>query len=103
MSQNMRAEVPSPSAQGRSSKLLGSGLASTSDSCTRLKPSIDEPSNRMPSSNAPSSSTGEMANDLSWPKTSVNHSRIMRTPRSSTVRSTYSRWRSVLSIRESCG
>ena len=98
MSQNTRADVPTPSAQGRISKLLGSGLARTSDSCTREKPSIDEPSNRMPSSKAPSSSTGEIANDLSWPNTSVNHSRTMRTPRSSTVRSTYSRWRSELSM-----
>jgi hypothetical protein len=98
MSQNTRADVPTPSAHGRISKLLGSGLASTSDSCTRENPSIDEPSKRMPSSNAPSSSTGEMANDLSWPSTSVNHRRIMRTPRSSTVRSTYSRWRSELSM-----
>ena len=88
MSQNIRAEVPSPSAHGRSSKVLGSGLASTSLSCTRLKPSMAEPSNRMPSSKASSSSAGEMATDLSWPSTSVNHSRTRRTPRSSTVRST---------------
>src|SRR5215510_14661575 len=57
----------------------------------------------MPSSNAPSSPTGEMANDLRVPSTSVNQSRTMRTPRSSTVRSTYSRWRSRLSMSEKDG
>ena len=88
MSQNMRAEVSSSSAHGSSSKVFGSGLASTSLSCTRLKPSIAEPSKCMPSSKAFSSSAGEMANDFSWPRTSVNQSRTRRTPRSSTVRST---------------
>src|SRR5262245_39217569 len=44
-----------------------------------------------------------MANDLSVPSTSVNHRRTMRTPRSSTVRSTYSRWRSELSMGEKDG
>jgi hypothetical protein len=38
--------------------VFGSGMASTSLSCTRLKPSIDEPSNVMPSSSAFSSSAG---------------------------------------------
>ena len=88
MSQNMRADGPVASAHGSSSKLLGSGRASTSLSCTRLKPSMAEPSNCMPSSKAPSSSAGEMAKLLSWPSTSVNQSRMSRTPRSSTVRST---------------
>ena len=88
MSQNMRAEVSSSSAHGSSSKVFGSGLASTSLSCTRLKPSMAEPSKCMPSSKAFSSSAGEMANDFSWPRTSVNQSRMSRTPRSSTVRST---------------
>ena len=41
MSQNIRAAGASGSAQGSSSKLLGSGMASTSLSCTRLKPSIE--------------------------------------------------------------
>ena len=88
MSQNMRADGSSPSTHGSSSKLLGSGRASTSLSCTRLKPSMAEPSNVMPSSKAFSSSAGVMANDFSWPSTSVNQSRMSRTPRSSTVRST---------------
>ena len=42
----------------------------------------------MPSSKAFSSSAGGMAKRLSWPRTSVNHRRTSRTPRSSTVRST---------------
>ena len=68
--------------------MLGSGTASTSLSCTRLKPSIDEPSKDMPSSSAFSSSTGLMAKLFSWPSTSVNQRRTRRTPRSSTVRIT---------------
>ena len=61
---------------GSSSKLLGSGRASTSLSCTREKPSMDEPSKVMPSSRAFSSSAGVMAKDFSWPRTSVNQSRM---------------------------
>ena len=67
---------------------VGVGRARTSLSCTREKPSIAEPSNVMPSSSAFSSSTGLMAKLLSWPSTSVNHSRTRRTPRSSTERRT---------------
>jgi len=88
MSQNMRAEVSSRSVQGSSSKVFGSGRASTSLSWTRLNPSMAEPSNCMPSSKALSSSAGLMANDFSWPSTSVNQRRMRRTPRSSTVRRT---------------
>jgi len=54
----------------------------------RLNPSIDEPSNDMPSSSAFSSSAGLMAKLFRFPSTSVNQSRMSRTPRSSTVRST---------------
>src|SRR5690606_21942554 len=57
---------------------------------TRESPSIEEPSNPMPSANAPSSSAGAMATDFSTPRTSVNHSRMNRTSRSSIARSTYS-------------
>src|SRR5688500_14953974 len=49
-----------------------------------------EPSNSMPRSKASSSSAGVIANDLRNPSTSVNHRRMKRTSRSSTVRSTYS-------------
>ena len=59
-----------------------------SDSWTRLNPSMAEPSKVMPSSRAVSSSAGVMAKLLSWPRTSVNHMRTKRTPRSSTVRRT---------------
>ena len=61
-----------------------------SDSWIRLNPSIDEPSNPFPSANAPSSSCDVIVNDFRNPRTSVNHSRMKRIPRSSTVRRTYS-------------
>ena len=88
MSQNMRASGAAGSAHGSSSKLLASGRARTSLSCTREKPSMDEPSKVMPSSRAFSSSAGLMAKLFSWPRTSVNQSRMSRTPRSSTERRT---------------
>ena len=44
MSQNMRASGAFGSAHGSSSKLFASGTASTSLSCSRLKPSIELPS-----------------------------------------------------------
>src|SRR5919201_1480439 len=44
----------------------------------------------MPRSKASSSSAGVIANDFRKPSTSVNHRRMKRTSRSSTVRSTYS-------------
>jgi len=90
MSQNMRAEMssPLPLRAGMSSNVSGSGRATMSASATRLKPSMDDPSNTMPCSKAASSSAGEMANDLSCPATSVNHRRIRRTRRSVTRRST---------------
>ena len=56
---------------------------------------IDDPSNPMPSSNAPSSSAGAIATDFRNPSTSVNHSRTNRISRSSSVRSTNSFWRSM--------
>ncbi len=76
------------SPHGSISKVLGSGMASTSLSWTREKPSIDEPSNVIPSSRAFSSSAGLIAKLFNVPRTSVNQSRINRTPRSSTVCST---------------
>jgi hypothetical protein len=42
----------------------------------RLKPVIDEPSKPIPSSSAPSSSSLPTAKLLSWPRMSVNHSRM---------------------------
>ena len=67
---------------------MASGMASTSLSWTRLKPSMVEPSKVMPSSRAFSSSAGVIWKDLGVPSTSVNHIWTKRTPRSSTVRST---------------
>ena len=68
MSQNIRA-VPGDSARhGRIWNVDGSGLASMSDSWTRVKPSIAEPSKPMPSANAPSSSAGATATDLRKPE-----------------------------------
>ena len=66
MSQNIRAEWwwPALVAQGSTWKVDGSGLATVSDSETRAKPSIEDPSKPMPSSKAPSSSAGAMATDL---------------------------------------
>ena len=90
MSQNIRAVAGVSPRHGRIWNVDGSGLASMSDSCTRAKPSIADPSKPMPSLNAPSSSAGAMATDFSEPSTSVNHSRTKRTSRSSSARSTKS-------------
>jgi hypothetical protein len=68
----------------------GSGKATMSDSWIRLKPSIDEPSNPIPSVKAPSSSWDVIVNDFRKPRTSVNQSRTNRIPRSSMVFRTYS-------------
>ena len=88
MSQKTRASTAFGSPHGSTSNVLGSGMASTSASWMRLKPSIEEPSKVMPSSSAFSSSAGLMAKLFRFPRTSVNQSRMRRTPRSSTVRST---------------
>jgi hypothetical protein len=60
MSQKTRATPAPSSCQGSSWKVFGSGRARTSDSWTRLKPSMAEPSKVMPSSRAFSSSAGVM-------------------------------------------
>ncbi len=49
MSQKMRASGALGSPHGSTSNVLGSGIASTSASWMREKPSIDEPSNVIPS------------------------------------------------------
>ena len=66
---------PSGSPHGSTSNVFGSGIASTSLSWMRLNPSIDEPSNVIPSSSAFSSSAGLIAKLFRLPSTSVNHSR----------------------------
>ena len=91
MSQNTRASGVLVSPHGNTSKVSGSGIANTSASWIRENPSIDEPSNVIPSSRAFSSSAGLIAKLFRLPRMSVNHRRIRRTPRSSTLRSTYSR------------
>ena len=88
MSQNTRATDSVWPCQGSSWNVLASGRARTSASWTRLKPSMAEPSNVIPSSRAFSSSAGVMLKALGVPRTSVNHSWTKRMPRSSTVRST---------------
>ena len=90
MSQNMRPVPGLAPRHGSTWNVHGSGLATMSDSDTRAKPSIAEPSKPMPSANAPSSSAGAMATDLRMPSTSVNQSRTKRMSRSSIVRSTNS-------------
>jgi hypothetical protein len=55
-----------------------------SDSSIALKPVIDEPSKPMPPSNASSSSPALIEKLLSWPRMSVNQSRMKRIFRSAT-------------------
>ena len=61
-----------------------------SDSSIALKPVIEEPSKPIPPSNASSSSLLLIENDFSWPRMSVNHSRMKRMSRSCTRRVTSS-------------
>ena len=89
MSQNILATCASDF-HGMIWKVEGSGNATMSDSWIRLNPSMELPSNPIPSVKAPSSSCGVMAKDLRVPRTSVNHKRMNLMPRSSMVRRTYS-------------
>src|SRR5207248_10160023 len=84
-----------PPSNGNTWNVVGSGIATMSDSCTRANPSIADPSNPIPSSNAASSSAGATLTDFNVPSTSVNHNRTKRMSRSSSVRSTNSCWRSM--------
>ncbi len=86
MSQKIRASGVVGSPNGNNSNVFGSGTARTSASWIRENPSIDDPSNVIPSARAFSSSAGEMAKLLRLPRMSVNHIRTRRTPRSSTLR-----------------
>ena len=87
MSQNIRATACSV-CHGMIWNVAGSGTAIMSDSWIRLNPSIEEPSNPIPSANAPSSSCDVIVNDFRKPSTSVNHRRMNRMPRSSIARRT---------------
>ena len=82
----MRATPPpfSSGRHGSTANVVGSGIAIMSDSSIALKPVIEEPSKPIPPSNASSSSSALIENDFSWPRMSVNQSRMKRMPRSST-------------------
>jgi len=84
MSQNIRPTPCSSGRHGRIANVDGSGIAIMSASSTGLKPVIEEPSKPIPFSSASSSSAALIANDLSWPRTSVNQSRMKRRLRSAT-------------------
>ena len=60
----MRAAPGASVRQGRIENVAGSGFANISDSVTRAKPSIAEPSKPIPSSKAFSSSAGAIATDF---------------------------------------
>ena len=85
----MRATAFSSSGrQGIIAKVEGSGIAIMSDSSIGLKPVIEEPSKPMPPSKASSSSEELIEKLFSWPRTSVNQSRMKRTSRSLTISAT---------------
>ena len=84
MSQNIRATPASPGRQGSGSKVDGSGIAIMSDSSIALKPVIEEPSKPIPPSNASASSVTLIEKAFSWPRMSVNQSRMKRMSRSAT-------------------
>src|SRR3954453_1224208 len=84
-SANMRATPDSLSGRhGRMLYVVASGTAIMSDSSMALKPVIEEPSKPIPPSKASSSCAELIENDFSRPRTSVNHRRMKRIPRSST-------------------
>ena len=78
----MRATPSSVGRHGSTANVVGSGSAIMSDSSIALKPVIEEPSKPIPPSNASSSSLLLIENDFSWPRTSVNQSRMKRMSRS---------------------
>ena len=84
MSQNIRATPSSSGRQGSEANVVGSGIATMSDSSMALKPVIEEPSKPMPRSNASSSSAALIENDFRWPRMSVNQKRMKRMSRSAT-------------------
>ena len=80
----MRATPASSGRQGSTRKVEMSGMAIMSDSSMALKPVIDEPSKPIPPSNASSSSAELIEKLFSWPRMSVNQSRMKRMSCSST-------------------
>src|SRR3954454_21261642 len=85
MSQNIRPTPCASGRQGSTANVLGSGMAIMSDSSIALKPVIDEPSKPIPPSNASSSSSLFTEKLFSCPRMSVNHRRMKRMSRSSTI------------------
>jgi len=65
--------------QGSIANVVGSGRAIISDSSIRAKPSIEEPSNPIPSPKARGSSFTVMVKPFKNPSTSVNHNLIYLT------------------------
>jgi hypothetical protein len=79
-SQIIRPTFDSPERHGMTTKVAGSGIATMSDSSIALKPVIDEPSKPMPSSSAPSSSSGVIAKLFRCPSRSLNQRSIDSMP-----------------------
>jgi len=61
----MRPTPCSSGRQGSTAKVAGSGIAIMSDSSIALNPVIEDPSNPMPASSAPSSSAALIEKDFS--------------------------------------
>ena len=80
----MRATPWASGRHGSTANVEASGIAIMSDSSIALKPVIDDPSKPIPPSNASSSSSRLIEKLFSWPRTSVNQSRMKRMSRSST-------------------
>ena len=79
-SQIIRPTFDSPERHGITTKVAGSGIATMSDSSIALKPVIEEPSKPIPSSSAPSISSGVIANDFRCPSRSLNQRSIDSMP-----------------------
>jgi hypothetical protein len=97
MSQIMRPTLRSPSFQGISWNVAGSGIATMSDSSIALKPVIDEPSKPIPSSSASSISLGVIAKLFRCPSRSENQKSTNSIP-SSSIRASTSRRDSSLEV-----
>ncbi len=79
-SQIIRPTFDSPERHGMTTNVSGSGIATMSDSSIALNPVIDEPSKPIPSSSAPSSSSGVIAKLFRCPSRSVNQRSIDSIP-----------------------
>ena len=95
-----RATRPFSGRQGRIAYEFGSGLRSMSDSSIRQKPSIEDPSNQIPSVRAFSAWAAGMATFFGSPWISENWS-LMNFTRSASIRSSSSDTTSVDILEES--